>query len=218
MKFDLVRKQLAEVYSRAILTGFSVKQNEPVIGPIGARSLGDLKSASFSLKNHAYKDIYSELDRNEQYHMKLPDGALLLFQYRFDGKDDLLKHRLSYFPCPILPSAEEAPELYSRDDLYGDIILNRIVRFPIRFDFDPDNYRPIHHAHSHLTLGQFENCRIPATHPLSPNAFFLFICRNLYFLFYKKNQNVFDKKIFRCHADECITDAERRITSLAVRN
>jgi hypothetical protein len=216
MYFDHVQRQLQQVYERAIETGVSVKQNFPVIKQEAGYRIGDLKASTVALKDLPYKDIYTELDSNNQYHLKLPDGALLLFQYSFGQDKQLIKHRLGYFPSPDLPSPEEAPELYSRDDLYGDIVLKRIVRFPVRFDYDPSCYRPIYHAHSHLTLGQFDNCRIPASHPVAPNVFLKFILRNFYFLIYRRNQNVLEKKIAYCGGNECITAPERRLTFMSI--
>jgi hypothetical protein len=214
MKFADVQRQLDEVYARAIRSGISVKQHYPSVA--APTSIGELGGTSIALKNVAYSQIYAEFDTHDRYHLKLADGALMQFQYSFDGDGELTKHRLAYFPSPQLPSAEEAPELYAHDELYGDIILDRLVRFPIRFDYDPRNYQPTFHAHSHLTLGQFDNCRIPASHPLSPNAFLLFIVRNLYFRIYRRQQNVFEKGISRCRSQACITDHERRITSLVI--
>jgi len=213
MRFRDVRRQLEEVYTRAILSGISARQHNPsIVDPV---RIGDLGSTAFSLKNIPYAQVYSELDRHNRYHLKLIDGALLQFQYSFD-EVGLTKHRLAYFPTPELPTVEEAPELYENDELYGDMIVHRLVRFPIRFDFDPANYSPTFHPHAHLTLGQFENCRIPASHPLSPNIFFLFLLRNFYFRIYRKNQNIFDKHISSCSTTRCITDHELRITSIGI--
>jgi len=214
MKFSDVQRQLDEVYVRAIKTGVSVRQNYPSVD--APRRIGELAGASVALKNIPYRQIYAEFDTHSLYHLKLADGALMQFQYTFDEKGELTKHRLAYFPCPELPSAEEAPELYAHDELYGDIILDRLVRFPIRFDYDPASYQPVFHAHSHLTLGQFDNCRIPASHPLSPYAFLLFVVRNLYFRIYRKQQNTFEKRLAGCHSQECITDLERRVTSVVI--
>ncbi|EQD52941.1 hypothetical protein B2A_06383, partial [mine drainage metagenome] len=93
----------------------------------------------------------------EAYDTKLVDGGLLVFQYHFDSAGTLLKHRLAYFPNPELPTADEAPELYAQDELYGDIIAKRLVRFPIRFDYMPTLRSDVVHPASHLTLGQYEN-------------------------------------------------------------
>ena len=52
----------------------------------------------------------------------------------------------------------------------------------MRFDYDArdDQYRELAHPKSHLTLGQYRNCRIPVTAPLTPFRFIDFILRNLY--------------------------------------
>ena len=217
MKFADVQNQLEEIFSRAIRSGISVKQNRPAVSESATqKSIGELKSSAIALRDIPYKDIYTELERLNQYHIKLGDGALLLFQYKFDASGNINKHRLGYFPCPTLPSQEDAPELYAKDSPYTEAVLHRVVRFPIRFDFDPKNYAPVTHAHSHLTLGQFDNCRIPASHPLSPNGFFLFVVRNLYYGAYKRNRNIFDRKITSCPSRECITEAEKKLTTLLV--
>jgi len=206
MLFDDVRDQISHVVNRAIETGISVHQNFPKIN-IERRSIGDLGATS-SLKNIAYTSVYKDLSENNQYHLKLPDGGFMVFQYQFNTENLLKKHRLAFFPSPILPTVEEAPELYNHDQLYGDIILDRIVRFPIRFDYDPENYEQRYHAHSHLTLGQFDNCRIPVSSAVEPNIFFLFILRNFYFQLYRKHQNKLEKKIASCRANRCITSHE----------
>lgn len=210
MRFSDVSNQLHAVIGRAIETGVSVQQSFPQVSrDVEGRTLGSMAASSIALKNVDYCDIYRELESNQLFHIKLPDGGLLVFQYSFDEKDVLRKHRLGFFPSPVLPTVEEAPELYQYDELYGDILLRQIVRFPIRFDFDPKNYRPKYHAHSHLTLGQFENCRIPVTHAVSPNGFLLFVLRNFYHRLYLRNMNVFEKKLAICMTAACITKYER---------
>jgi len=213
MIFSAVRSQLETVFIRAIETGVAVQQNFPRSGSSnGQKSLGNLDGSAIALKNASYRDIYAELEKNKQFHIKLPDGGLLVYQYTFDNEDKIIKNRLGFFPSPNLPTFEENPELYEQDELYGDIMTHRIVRFPIRFDFDPKNYQPKFHPHSHLTLGQFDNCRIPVSHPLSPNDFTLFILRNFYHRLYKRHLNKFEKRMNVCSSAEYITDFERKIT------
>lgn len=215
MVFQEVRLQLNGIFDRVIETGVSIEQYFPSISVDGhIQSIGNLAGTAIALRNIPYSDIYAELDQHGRFHVKLPDGGLLLFQYGFKN-DELVKHRLAYFPSPVLPTVEEAPELYQRDELYGDILLNRIVRFPIRFDFDPKNYRPKFHPHSHITLGQFDNCRIPVSHPIPPNAFLLFVLRNFYHFLYRKHQNTFEKRISRCTCRKCITEQESVLPYLA---
>ena len=89
-------------------------------------------------------------------------------------------HRLSYFPAPDLIAFQNEPELYEKDELYADILDRRIVTVPIRFDFDNDASQPLDHPASHLTLGQYKNCRIPVSAALTPYQFILFIVSNFY--------------------------------------
>lgn len=47
-------------------------------------------------------------------------------------------------------------------------------------DLSEEVFEEIHHPKSHLTLGQFRNCRIPVSSPLTPYQFVSFILRNFY--------------------------------------
>jgi len=65
--------------------------------------------------------------------------------------------------------------------MYLDILDQRVVTVPLRFDFDSgDAFIPVEHPKSHLTLGQYENCRIPVSSAVSPFQFMDFILRNFY--------------------------------------
>jgi hypothetical protein len=216
MKLVDVRGQLEEVISRAIEAGLSVKQFHPSIVQQGpTRLLGYLSGTSIALKNVGYSIAYSKIEGNDQYHVKLPDGGLLLFQYSFDAESDmLLKHRLCFFPSPRLPTMEEAPELYQDDLTYADLVLERLVRFPIRFDFDPENAKDVVHPHCHLTLGQFDNCRIPVSHPVSPYTFIMFVLRNFYANALRRKSNVFLRRIKHCRPNLTILDREREVPHL----
>lgn len=223
MSAKKVYAQIQEVIDRLIQSGLSVRQFTPSfkVGPKGAVSIGDLQggATSIALKNVDYRTIYTDLERNDSYHVKFPDGGLLLIQYEFGPNEELTKHRLGFFPPADLPTIEEAPHLYESDDLYGDILINQIVRFPIRFDFDPTNAKDVSHPHSHLTFGQFENCRIPVSHPILPNAFCRFILMNFYHRSYLKNRNLLDKRPKGGRSFEfesCITWSEKRIPHFVV--
>jgi hypothetical protein len=136
---------------------------------------------SVALKNVAYRDIYCELEKARCFNIKMLDGALIALRYRFrDGV--ICEHALSYFPSPDLEHFQNEPEVYLEDAIYADVIARNIVPFPIRFDFsdDPEKFVDVHHPYSHLTLGQYENCRIPVCSPVGPLAFGGFILRNFY--------------------------------------
>ncbi len=142
---------------------------------------------SIALKNVAYRDIYGELEKARCFNIKMLDGALISLRYRFRA-GVICEHSLSYFPSPDLEHFQNEPEIYLEDEIYADVIAKNIVPFPVRFDFndDPAKFVDVHHPYSHLTLGQYENCRIPVDSPLGPLAFGGFILRNFYNTAFRK--------------------------------
>lgn len=150
-------------------------------------TVNNVSSMTVALKNVSYRDIYIELEKARCFNLKMLDGALLTLRYRFrDG--EVSEHSLAYFPSPDLEHFQNEPEIYLLDEIYADIIARNIVPFPIRFDFsaDEEKFVEIHHPRSHLTLGQFENCRVPVCSPVSPLTFGGFILRNFYNTAFRK--------------------------------
>ncbi len=181
---DDILKEIREVTSELIKVGLSDEQNFPSDksdGNIRAVSICGHHDLSITLKNIPYKAIYEELIKSKLFNIKLIDGGLVQFMYTFFN-NELIKHRLAYFSSPFLESYQNDPEIYEDDDLYADFIQRNIVSFPIRFDYDIDNEKHIviSHPKSHLTLGQYLNCRIPVCSPVTPSTFILFILRNFY--------------------------------------
>lgn len=210
-----IYNQSKDVIDRLVVSSVSVSETYPSIKEDGDLvTIGALKgiSNSTALKNIPYRDIYRAICDSEGYHVKLIDGGLLSFQYQFEAAGKKLrKHRLSFFPSPELPVYDECPLLYENDELFLDIVKNNIVRFPIRFDFDPDNQKDVVHPASHVSFGQYENCRIPVSMPVSPRKFLLFILRNFYFKAYQNNKNTFDKKMTSVIPHHTITSEEKMI-------
>lgn len=120
------------------------------------------------------------------------DGALIQIMYKFH-ENSLQSHRLAFFPSPYLEEFQNNPEVYEEDCIYADIIKKNIVPFPLRFDFDcrKEVVVAIDHPQSHLTLGQYHNCRIPVSAALTPSIFIDFILRN----FYNTAYNEYSEKI-----------------------
>lgn len=134
-----------------------------------------------ALKNVAYGEIYRELLGQKCFNILLIDGALLVFRYRFSN-NAITEHNLGFFPSPDLEQFQNEPEIYLEDLIYADIVAKNVVTFPIRFDYsdDTDKFTEVEHPYSHVTFGQYKNCRIPVTAPLSPIEFCQFILRNFY--------------------------------------
>jgi hypothetical protein len=213
MSPDGVRQQVEDFIQRLIKASLSAKQFYPSVRSVGdAVVIGRPQSTAIALRDVAYEDVYREIDSNDAYDVKLVDGGLLIFQYQFNATDMLAQHRLAYFPSPTLPTIDDAPDLYEQDELYGDIVARRLVRFPIRFDYAPAQRADVVHPASHMTLGQYENCRIPVAGPLGPVSFGTFIIRNFYCRAYTRHKNKFDRRASKLERIETISEAERRIS------
>ncbi|WP_181314736.1 DUF2290 domain-containing protein [Photobacterium phosphoreum] len=136
---------------------------------------------SIALKNVEYSDIYNYLSAGRQFNYKLIDGGLIQLLYCFNEKQELIKHRLCYFPSPDFEAFQNDPEIYLDESIYySDIVLKSILPVPVRFDYDPANFEELKHPASHLSLGQYKNCRIPIVAPICPANFINFILRSFY--------------------------------------
>lgn len=184
-------KQIIKLTETLIGLSLSNEQNYPVTrGNHRAAfeiTVSNSANMSIALKNVAYREIYGELERARCFNFKMLDGALVSLRYRFRA-GVICEHSLSYLPSPDLEHFQNEPEIYLEDEMYADIIARNIVPFPVRFDFSDDETRflDVHHPYSHLTLGQYQNCRIPVSSPLGPLAFGGFILRNFYNTAFRK--------------------------------
>ena len=139
------------------------------------------ENVGWALKNANYEDAYVRFRRSRAYNVRMPDGALIQVMYRFTA-NDLLSHRLAFLPATRLERFQGDPELYLDDDEFGHEVGRVVVAFPIRFDYHSADQRhqPVLHPKSHLTLGEFPECRIPVSAPVGPMRFVDFILRNFY--------------------------------------
>lgn len=184
-------KQIGDLTTALVGLSLCNEQNFPATdgNPDGSFEITVSTAArmSVALKNVSYRDIYSELESARCFNFKMLDGALVTLRYRFrDGS--VCEHSLTYFPSPDLEHFQNDPEVYLLDEVYADVVARNIVPFPIRFDFSDEvaKFVEIHHPYSHLTLGQYENCRIPVCSPIGPLVFGGFILRNFYNTAFRK--------------------------------
>ncbi|MFI3213242.1 MAG: DUF2290 domain-containing protein [Eubacteriales bacterium] len=207
-----VKREIEGIIRILIESNMSVNQNYPVIISNGLQKKiewSPMTNLSISLKNLDYDIIYSEVDKNRDYTMKLIDGNLIQMLYTFEN-DELVSHRLAMFPSPKLELFQEQPDIYENDELYGDIIERRIVPFPIRFDYNKDEIvSNKNHPKSHVTLGQYTDCRIPAYGPISPTIFMDFILENFYNTYYISSY-LSSKINPKCANVQTITEEEQR--------
>ena len=204
--------QINTITSSLISVGLSVEQNFPSLKDESIYISGK-QDLSIALKNIAYKEIYTVLDKEKNYNIKMIDGALIQFMYLFDN-DELVKYRLAFFPSPSLEEFQNNSEIYETDEIYADIIAKNIIPTPIRFDYDPTNSIKIEHPNSHLTVGQYQNCRIPVSIPITPNIFIDFILRNFYHTAQNKYMEElnFNKVVL---SENCIEDEEKSLLHIS---
>lgn len=131
----------------------------------------------------------------------LLDGAIIQMMYRFNRRGSLNEHRLAFYPNPNLERYQDSPDDYE-DRYYGNKLFtemyeNVVVAFPVRFDFnnDPARFVELDHPQSHMTVGNYQNCRIPVSHPITPYRFMDFILRNFYFDKFKSDVG---EAVFNC--------------------
>lgn len=113
-------------------------------------------------------------------------------------------------PSPDLEAFQNQPEIYEQDEIYADIISKKIVSFPIRFDYCADDIKSTHkHPRSHISLGEYKNCRIPAYGPISPTVFMDFILESFYNTYFV---NVYEPKKSNAKCKNIITirDEEKK--------
>ena len=137
-------------------------------------------NVSVAFKDRAYSAIYRDLVDRRAYNAKMPDGGLIQMMYSF-ARGTLESHRLAFFPSPDLEEFQNNPDIYLQDEVYADVVAKNIVPFPLRFDYARDDpAEGLHHPKTHLTLGQYQNCRIPVSGPMTPSRFADFVLRNFY--------------------------------------
>ncbi len=180
---DDIYKQIERLSCELLASSLCDDANFPIISRKGNKITEiDIchNEHAVCLKNIPYTEMYNELIKRRQYNFKMIDGALLTLLYRFYD-ENLIAHRLLFFPAPTLEAFQNEPELYMEDELYVEFTDKRIVTTPLRFDFDSgDAFIPIEHPMSHLTIGQYANCRIPVSSAVTPYQFITFIVRNFY--------------------------------------
>lgn len=178
-----VLKEIRDLTAELIAAGISVDQNFPSLRQIGNGDtlvgLSQLEDLSITLKNIPYAEAYTVLRENRSYNIRLIDGGMIQMLFTFRA-DDLIKQRLAFFPSPDLLEYQNNSEIYDLDELYADVTSRNVVTVPVRFDFDPQNFTAGTHPKSHLTIGQYKNCRIPVSAPLTPFLFMEFILQSFY--------------------------------------
>ena len=214
-----IKRQIDAIVRYLVEIGLAGDQNfafqREVTGGLVEVTFPQASHVSIALKDRSYNEIYEHLSLERAYNAKMPDGALIQMMYLFAGTT-VQRHRLAFFPAPHLEEFQNNPEIYLEDQIYADVISRSIVPFPLRFDYDArvGSHQEVHHPKSHLTLGQYEKCRIPVTAPLTPFWFTEFILRNFYhtaFLSYADQLPTFKENF-----GETILPAEKKVIHIQI--
>lgn len=214
----MVYNQISQLTSDLVGTALCNDQNFPVQrGPSWDNCRIEISNVDVSaaLKSKPYRELFYEMERARSFNLKLLDGALVQLQYKFE-RNSLVGHRLGFFPNPDLVDFQGNSEEYLEDEIYLDVTDPRIVVTPLRFDYDNRDgiARNIEHPISHLTIGQYQNCRIPVVRPLTPSQFISFIIRNFYHTAY--NKYCAQLTTYRDSFDPTITADERSIIHMGI--
>lgn len=213
-------REINKITEDLIRFGLSKSQNFPCVISNSIITWSGQTDISFSLKDIDYNIIYKAIDDGNNYNIKMLDGALIQMMYTFN-RDNLVSHRLAFFPSPRLEKYEDNPtayeELYFDEAIYHDMISKNIVPFPIRLDYNncEEMHVDIKHPRTHLHLGQYENCRIPVKSPITPYAYMHFILRNFYSAAFEKYFFDYDFSS-ETNFEDSITCNEKKILYLGV--
>ena len=215
---DEIVKQINEIIERLIETGLADREYGAFRKGHDANTEITFHGAdhvSIALKDRFYSEIYQHMLEVGAYNVKMLDGALVQMMYIFTN-GNLRRHRLAFFPSPNLEEFQNNPEIYLMDEMYGDVVEKNIVSVPIRFDYDADEgiHKELTHPKSHLTLGQYEHCRIPVTAPLTPSRFVEFIIRNFYHVGFTQYASAIPT--FTIGFPESISGVERNVVHIVV--
>ena len=216
---ERVKQQIDAIVRYLVEVGLASDQNFGFRrdGPQGSVEITfpQAEHISIALKDRAYREIYLHLARERSFNVMLPDGALVQMMYAFSG-GSLERHRLAFFPAPHLEEFQNNPDTYLEDEIYADVVAKNIVPFPLRFDFDGREgvHKLVDHPRSHLTLGQYENCRIPVSSAMSPHWFMSFVLRNFYHTASHRYADALPK--LECTFAACIFPEERGVVHLQV--
>lgn len=218
IKRDLT-KQIKSITRKLIESNFQTDYND-VSDNSNTITWSNAKDISFVLKNMPYQDVYDECVKERAFHIQLIDGALIQFMYKLHGSS-IVQHRLAFLPNPNSDKFQDDPEgfeeTYFGDELFANIYERKVIVFPIRFDYDSDGDKYVEHDHpySHMTLGNYKNCRIAVSHPITPNKFINFILRSFYFDKYKE---YYTNDSFQCNINlqETISAAEKKNVHIAL--
>ena len=158
--------------------------------------------------------VFEDQTINRDFNILTIDGAIIQMLYKLNRRGNLEEHILAFYPHPSFVKYQDIPEDYENllygTELFGGIQKGKIITFPIRFDYS-HVHNEIIHPKVHLTLGNYNSCRIPVSKPISPYRFIKFILMNFYSNKKDKFWKIIDKFKDNISFPETITKKEKEI-------
>lgn len=209
-----ILKEIRNLTNLLVGKNISIKQNYPKYTD-NEIIWENYANIAFSLKDEPYETIYNSCVENRDYNFMLIDGGIIQLKYQFI-RNKITGHVLSYYPNPNFEKYQDIPdkfeELYFGNELFTDILDKKTIIFPIRFDFS-ETHTDIIHPKVHATFGNYTDCRIPISKPISPNRFVSFVLRNFYYHKFLE-ENLKDEIKLNLSFDELITNNEKELIHL----
>jgi hypothetical protein len=213
---EIVR-EINRLTTDLVATGLLDDQNWPTVRTHQGTDYVSVPTSvgSAVLKYKSYTSLYSEVREGRAFNLLFLDGAMLQMDYEFRGSQ-IIRHRLSFLPSPDLLEYQTAPDTYFDEQLFADIVGPQVHPVALRLDFDDREgvAQNILHPTSHMTLGQYNNCRIPITGPVSPGIFLDFIVRSFYWVPSVSTPVTIGDTIFA--SGSTITADERKVLHVAL--
>ena len=107
-----ILKQINKLTADIVGFGICDSQNFPSIrcfpGKVVKIGISDSECSIF-LKSISYSDMFKQLEEKRIYNLKMIDGAMISMYYSFKN-DQLISHRLSFFPSPDLEPFQNDPD------------------------------------------------------------------------------------------------------------
>ena len=193
--FQLVLNNLLEKKYIRDHNEFSIKnttqQTSLVTRPNRQKESNILFDRETSISNIAETLLY-----NREYNLLLYDKGIFQFEFEiYNGK--IIKERFVFIKKQNKLWNKEEISFLDNDELAEDWFIDEIgIPIIIRVDFDENNYVEMKHPKSHMTISNYDECRIPMQGPISISKFVNFVLN----IFYNDDIEVLD-----CIYDEIIT-------------
>ena len=175
------KKIVCELYSKKLLRDhkeFSIKNVGNIM--LISRPLKKDESNILFDTSASIDDIMDMLLKKQEYSFLLYDKSIIQAEFEIDdGK--IKKERLIFIKKHNHLWAKEEIFLKDIDEFGADWFYDeKGIPVMIRVDFDYDNYQDVVHPITHMTLSNYEECRIPMMKAVSLFDFVNFILNVFY--------------------------------------